>query len=258
MGRLVDRVAIVTGAASGIGRGIAERFGHEGARLLAVDRKPDELATLAASLGGEPDRVRALVADVGEDGAPERIVTACLETFGRVDILVNNAGIGGSHAILETSDEEWQRMLHVDLTSVFRLSKRVLLEMRRQGGGRIVNMASVFGVTGYPGATSYSAAKAGVVALTRSMAIDYAPHGVRVNAIAPGLILTDMTRERLATNRRYQRLMLEATPLGRPGTPHDIAGAALFLASDDADFVTGHVLTVDGGWSAGKFAPPGD
>lgn len=144
-------------------------------------------------------------------------------------------------------------MLHINLTSVFRLSKCVVAEMRRQGGGQIINMASVFGTTAFPGASSYSAAKGGVIALTRSMAVDYAPAGVTVNAIAPGLILTDMTRERLVTDARYRALMLEATPLGRPGTPEDVAGAAVFLASADAAFVTGHVLMVDGGWSIGRF-----
>ena len=255
MGRLADRVAIVTGAAAGIGRAIARRFAAEGAAVLAVDRNAEGLEATVAGITGEGGRTRELVEDVGEPGAADRIVGACLEAFGRIDVLVNNAGIGGSHEVLETSDEEWARILDVDLTSVFRLSRRVLVEMRRQGSGRVINMASVFGTTAFPGAASYSAAKAGVIALTRSMAVDYAPAGVTVNAIAPGLILTEMTRGRLTGDPRYRALMLEGTPLGRPGRPEDVAGAAVFLASADADFVTGHVLTVDGGWSVGKFRP---
>lgn len=253
MGRLDGRVAIVTGAGAGIGRAVARRFAVEGAAVLAVDRNGKGLEETVAGIAEGGGRARLLVEDVGTPGAAERIVTACLEVFGRIDVLVNNAGIGGSHEVLETSEEEWARMLHVNLTSVFRLSKRVLAELRRQGGGRIINMASVFGTTAFPGSSSYSAAKAGVIALTRSMAVDYAPAGVTVNAIAPGLILTDMTRERLLEDPRYRALMLDATPLGRPGSPDDVAGAAVFLASADADFVTGHVLTVDGGWSIGKF-----
>ncbi len=255
MGRLAGRTAIVTGAAAGIGRAIARRFAAEGAAVLAVDRNAAGLERVVAAIAAEGGRTHRRVEDVSEPGAPDRIVAACLQAFGRIDVLVNNAGIGGSHEVLETSEEEWARILDVDLTSVFRLSRAALGAMRRQGSGRIINVASVFGTTAFPGAASYSAAKAGVIALTRSMAVDYAPAGVTVNAIAPGLILTDLTRDRLARDARYRALMLEATPLGRPGTPEDVAGAALFLASGDADFVTGHVLTVDGGWSVGKFRP---
>ena len=254
-GRLDARVAIVTGAAAGIGHAIARRFAADGAAVLAVDRRAEPLEAAVDAMERDGLAARTLVEDVGAEGAADRVVEGCLRAFWRLDILVNNAGIGGSHEVADTPEDEWQRLLAVNLTSVFRLSKRALPELRRQGDGRIINVASVFGLIGFPGASAYSAAKAGVIALTRSMAVDYAPDGVRVNAIAPGLVLTDMTRERLETNPRYRALMLEATPLGRPGTPEDIAGAALFLASRDADFVTGHVLTVDGGWSVARFRP---
>jgi len=130
--------------------------------------------------------------------------------------------------------------------------------MLRQRGGRIINIASVFGTIAFSGASSYSAMKAAVIALTRSMAVDYAPAGITVNAIAPGLILTDVTRERVRNSPRFRALMLEGTPLGRPGSPEDVASTALFLASADASFVTGHILAVDGGWSAGKFQHPSE
>jgi len=130
--------------------------------------------------------------------------------------------------------------------------------MLRQRGGRIINIASVFGTIAFSGASSYSAMKAAVIALPRSMAVDYAPAGITVNAIAPGLILTDVTRERVRNSPRFRALMLEGTPLGRPGSPEDVASTALFLASADASFVTGHILAVDGGWSAGKFQHPSE
>lgn len=197
--------------------------------------------------------MRALLENVSAVGAADRIVEACLSAFGSLDILVNNAGIGGSHELLETSDDEWDRMLLVNLTSIFRLCRRAVPEMRAKRGGRILNVSSVFGSVAFPGTVSYSTAKAALIALTRSIAVDYARDGVTVNAIAPGLIVTGMTRERLQRDARYRALMLEATPLGRPGRPEDVAGAAVFLASDDAAFITGQVLTVDGGWSVTKF-----
>jgi 3-oxoacyl-[acyl-carrier protein] reductase len=253
MGRLEGKTAIVTGAAAGIGRAIAARFAAEGAAVVAVDRNEETLVRTMEALTAEGRRVRALLQDVASPGAADRIVETCLREVGALDVLVNNAGIGGSHAVLETSDDEWDRMCLVNLTSVFRLCRRALVEMCTGRGGRIINVSSVFASVAFPGSAAYSAAKAALVALTRSLAVDYARYGITANAIAPGLILTEMTRRRFEQDQRYRALMLDATPLGRPGTPDDVAGAALFLASDEAAVITGQVLTVDGGWSASKF-----
>jgi 3-oxoacyl-[acyl-carrier protein] reductase len=252
-GRIAGRVAVVTGAANGIGLGIARRFAREGARLLLVDRVAEKLAEAESELRGGGAELAALALDLTEKDAPDRVVGECISRFGRLDILVNNAGIGGSRPVTELEEEDWRRMIEVNLTAVFRLSKAALPRISRDGSGRIVNMASVFGLVGFRGSSNYAAAKAGIIALTRSMAVDYAKDGITVNAIAPGLILTEMSKRNLDTKPWFRQVMYDATPIRRMGTPDDIAGAALFLASDDASFVTGHTLTVDGGWSVARF-----
>ena len=244
MGRLADRVAIVTGAAAGIGRAIARRFAAEGAAVLAVDRNAEGLEATVPGITGEGGRTRALVEDVGAPGAADRIARACLQASGRIDVLVNNAGIGGSHEVLETSDEEWARILDVDLTSVFRLSRRVLVEMRRQGGGRIINMASVFGTTAFPGAASYSAAKAGVIALTKVMGKELAESGVLVNCVAPAAIETDIFAQMTPDHVRF---MLSKIPMGRFGRKEELAAMVAWLASPDCSFSTGAVFDLSGG-----------
>jgi meso-butanediol dehydrogenase/(S,S)-butanediol dehydrogenase/diacetyl reductase len=252
-GRIAGRVAIVSGAAAGIGLAIARRFAAEGARLLIVDRAAEALAEAERGIGGTGAELAALALDLTEADGPDRVVEACLDRFGRLDVLVNNAGIGGSLPVGELPEEDWRRMIETNLTAVFRMSKRALPALSREGQGRIVNMASVFGLMGFRGSSSYAAAKAGIIALTRSMAVDYAKDNITVNAIAPGLILTQMSKRNLDTKPWFRQVMYDATPIRRMGTPEDIAGAALFLASDDASFVTGHVLTVDGGWSIARY-----
>jgi 3-oxoacyl-[acyl-carrier protein] reductase len=253
MSRLTDRVAVVTGAAAGIGLAIARRFAVEGARLFIVDRAGDRLRFAEREISESQADVAALSLDLTEQDAPDRVVDGCLKCFGRLDILVNNAGIGGSQPVGELAEEDWRRMIDTNLTAVFRLSKRALSALSRDGAGRIINISSVFGLVGFRGSSSYAAAKAGVIALTRSMAVDYAKDRITVNAIAPGLILTEMSQRNLDTKPWFRQVMYDATPLRRMGQPDDIAGAALFLASDDASFVTGHVLAVDGGWSVARY-----
>jgi NAD(P)-dependent dehydrogenase (short-subunit alcohol dehydrogenase family) len=250
-GRIGGRIAIVTGAANGIGLAIARRFAEEGAKLLLVDRAADRLGEVERELRGR--EAAALPLDLAEKDAPARVVGACLERFGRLDILVNNAGIGGSKPVGELEEEEWRRMIEVNLTAVFRLSKAALPKISRDGTGRIINISSVFGLVGFRGSSNYAAAKAGILALTRSMAVDYAKEGITVNAIAPGFILTEMSKRNLDTKPWFRQVMVDATPVPRMGTPDDIAGAALFLVSDDASFVTGHTLAVDGGWSVARY-----
>jgi meso-butanediol dehydrogenase/(S,S)-butanediol dehydrogenase/diacetyl reductase len=242
--RFAGKVAIVTGAARGIGEGIAERFAADGAQVLLVDLLPDVEAT-AARLGQA-----ALIKSVTDRDAGEVIVDAALHAFGRIDILVNNAGIGGSKRLVESDDALIDRFLDTNLASVLRITRAVVPHLPKPGG-RIINISSIFGLTGYPGTTAYAVAKAGVAQFTRQLAGELAPEGILVNAIAPGLIATPMTSGH-RENALYQRLMVEGTPVERLGEPKDIAGPVAFLASDDAAFVTGVVLPVDGGFLAAR------
>lgn len=250
---LKDRVAVVTGAGSGIGRATALRFAEAGARVLAVDRAADGLdgSRAAAAAGG----IETLVQDVATDDAPERVESACRARFGAPSILVNNAGIGGAKPVDLTEDADLDRFIAINLRSVFRMARMAVRAMLPARRGAIVNMASVFGMTGFAGSSAYSATKAAVVGLTHQMAAEYGGAGIRVNAIAPGVIRTGMTAKNIDTNAWYRAAMMDTTPLASPGEPDDIAYAALYLASREAKFVNGHVLVVDGGWLTSHFHP---
>ncbi len=242
--RFAGKVAIVTGAARGIGEGIAQRFAADGAKVLLVDVLPEVVET-AARLGQV-----ALVKSVTDRDAGETIAQAALKAFGRIDFLINNAGIGGSKRLLDSDDALIDRFLDTNLASMLRITRSIVPHLPKPGG-RIVNLSSIFGITGYPGTTAYAVAKAGVAQFTRQLAGELAPDGILVNAVAPGLIQTPMTSGHLQ-NALYTRLMVEGTPVERLGQPADIAGPIAFFCSDDAAFVTGVVMPVDGGFLAAR------
>lgn len=247
--KLADKVAIITGGGSGIGRETAMLFAKEGAKVLVADWSAEtgqETARMIEENGGD---ARFIKTDVSQKSDVDNMVQATLEEFGKIDILINNAGIAKYGKVDATDEETWDQVLAVNLKSVYLCSSSVIPEMRKIGKGKIVNIASIAGLTGFSQLAAYCASKGGVINLTRQMSLDYAPEKINVNAIAPGVIETAMTKDMLADPEESRR-MNNDTPYTRLGLPNDIAQAALYLSSDDSDFVNGEILTVDGGWCA--------
>jgi NAD(P)-dependent dehydrogenase (short-subunit alcohol dehydrogenase family) len=249
--RLKDKVAIVTGAGSGIGRAIALCFGEEGARVVLVDRNEAGGAMTLGLVNAAGGEAHLIVADVSRGADTERIIDESVRVFGRLDALVNNAAVMVSKAVPELSEEEWDYVLGVNLKGVFLCSKQAILCFRRQGGGgTIVNMASVNSFYAEAGIAAYCAAKGGVQQLTRAMAIDHSAEGIRVNCICPGWIDTPINAAYFA-DPATRAFADKLHAIGRIGQPAEVAAVAAFLVSDAASFVTGASIVADGGFSAG-------
>lgn len=259
--RLDGKVAIITGAGSGLGRASALRFAREGARVACADTDATAAADVAAEIVAAGGVAIGVPVDVTRDDDVQRMADETVRAFGGIDVLFANAGIAGVGSVATTTHETWDRVIAVNLTGVWLCNKAVLPAMQARGGGSIVNQASIGGLVGFSGITPYAAAKAGVIGLTRQAAIEYAAAGIRFNAICPGTIVTPLVvrtyEERggiaIGSGQTFDEAMRANAaryPMGRLGTPDDVAGMAVFLASDEAAWITGGTFVVDGGYTA--------
>jgi 3-oxoacyl-[acyl-carrier protein] reductase len=239
---LADRVAIVTGGGRGIGRAIALRLAEAGANIVLNDIEPVEDVVREIKTMGR--QALPILADVSSAPEVDKLVAEAMAAYNRIDILVNNAGIARDQLLLRMTEEEWDSVLAVDLKSVFLCTRAVLKHMTKQRWGRIISISSITGIVGNPGQANYAAAKAGIIGFTRTVAKEVASRGITVNAIAPGFIDTEMTKHLKA---EWREELKKRIPLGRFGSPGDVAEAVAFLASDAAGYITGQVLGVDGG-----------
>ncbi len=240
---LTDKVIIVTGSGRGIGRAIALKLANAGASVVINDigQAAEAVSREIEAVGGKG---QAIIADVSSTSDVTKLVEMTMATYGRVDILINNAGINRDQLLVRMTDEDWDKVIAIDLKSVFLCTRAVLRPMIKQRWGRIISISSIVGLIGNAGQANYASAKAGIIGFTRSIAREVASRGITVNAIAPGFIDTEMTQQ-LPDNQRKE--LISRIPSGRLGSPEDVASAVCFLASDEASYITGQVLTVDGG-----------
>jgi NAD(P)-dependent dehydrogenase (short-subunit alcohol dehydrogenase family) len=259
--RLQGKHAVVSGGARGIGLAISKALAREGAAIALADINLEGSKTAAATVSAQGARAIPIEVNVADPASVAAMIKTLLQNFGRIDILVNNAGVGGNTPFLDTTLEEWNRIVGINLTGAFMVAQAVAREMVKSGGGKIVNIASLSGQRGGNGRAAYGSAKAGLELLTKVMAVELAPYNINVNNIAPGAIETEMAKfaHDAATRSAYNYLI----PMTRYGTPEEIGDAAVFLSSDESRYVHGHTLNVDGGFRAAglmfgerKPAPP--
>ena len=246
-----DKVALVTGGSSGIGRATSLAFARQGARVAIADREPNGAAETARMIEDIGGTAAVFELDVTKAAEVASLVERVVQTYGRLDYAFNNAGVGGE--VAKTADypeEEWDRTIDVNLKGVWLCMKYEIPVMEKHGSGAIVNTASIYGLAGAAGYIAYNAAKHGVVGITRTAALEYAPAGIRINAVCPGYVRTPMTQPGIDANPEFERRMVSQTPMGRMGMPEEIAEAVVWLCSDAASFVTGHTMTPDGGYMA--------
>jgi len=252
--RLDGRTALVTGASSGIGNAIAAAFAGEGANIVIADIRREPKLDHEASVFEKIDDVGGdatfVETDVSDDEEVAEAVETAVDTYGTLDILVNNAGIYHQFQVHETDDDVWNDIIDVNLSGSFNMAREALPELKRSDYGKIINLSSIYGLVGGENSAAYCASKGGVSNLTRQMALDYAEDEINVNALAPGIIKTAQNHEWRETDEELLENWQNDTPWPRFGEPKDVADAAVFLASDESEFITGHVLSVDGGWTA--------
>jgi 3-oxoacyl-[acyl-carrier protein] reductase len=246
MKKLKNQIAIVTGATRGIGRAIAELFAREGAQVIITGRGPVSQvpAEINATLSKDDKQVQYLSCDISDKEAIQQLISTVLEQYGRLDILVNNAGITKDNLYIRMKEEEWNTVIDTNLNSLFYICQPAIKAMSKQKKGSIINMSSVVGLHGNPAQTNYSTSKAGMIGFSKALAKEYGRRGIRVNCIAPGFIISDMTNE---LPEEIQNKYKENIPLGDFGCTNDVAELALFLASDSSKYITGQVIQIDGG-----------
>ncbi|MFQ6111788.1 MAG: SDR family NAD(P)-dependent oxidoreductase [Nitrospinota bacterium] len=248
--RLEGKTAIVTGGATGIGRAIALRFAQEGVDLsICTSKRVKELEEAAREIEAQGRRALALQADIRKLSEIDRLVNETIKAFGKIDILVNNAGVSLPASLADATEEDWDNLIDTHLKGTFFCIQKVVPHMLKQGKGKIINLASTFGFVGYRGWVIYCTAKGGVVNMTRVLALELAPLKINVNAIGPGTTATPLIQEALADPEKAKPY-IDRIPYGRMALPEEMAAGAVYLASDEADFVNGHCLMIDGGWLA--------